>query len=97
MNSNLMNGKMDMQSEDPVCDGLIHDYFRDGVVGFVDGHVCESDPVGDSCPIKDIVNGSRGSPCRPPQPPPLRNPPPPQPPALSKSAKKKLRGADVFE
>jgi len=98
MNDNLLNGKSDMNSEDPVCDGLIHDYFRDGVVGFVDGHVCESDPIGDSCTIHEVITGGRGGRCRP-LPPPLRNPPPPppQPPALSKSAKKKLRGADVFE
>ena len=66
MNSNIMNGKRDGFSEDAVCNGLIHDYFRDGVVGFVDGHVCESDPVGDSCTIKDIVNGGRGDACNPP-------------------------------
>ena len=97
--TDIVNGKRDDHSEDPVCLNLILDYFRDGVVGFVDGHVCESDPIGDSCTIKNIVDGGRGDECNPPQPPPLRNPPPPppQPPALSKSAKKKLRGVDVFE
>jgi len=66
MSSNIVNGKYDAHNEDPVCSGLIHDYFRDGVVGFVDGHVCESDPVGDSCTINDIVNGWRGDRCNPP-------------------------------
>ena len=65
MNTNMMHGKWDGNSEDPVCNGLIRDYFRDGVVGFVDGHVCESDPIGDSCTIKDIVDGGRGDVCRP--------------------------------
>ena len=63
MNTNMVHGKWD-----PVCNGLIRDYFRDGVVGFVDGHVCESDPIGDSCTINDIVDGGRGDVCRPPPP-----------------------------
>ena len=60
--SDIVNGKIEDHNEDPVCDGLIIDYFRDGEVGFVDGHVCESDPVGDSCTINDIVNGHRVTP-----------------------------------
>ena len=68
MHTNIMNGKMDLNSEDPACEKLINDYFRDGEVPFVDGHVCESDPVGDSCTINDIVNGHRGDSCDPPPP-----------------------------
>ena len=66
--SDIVNGKIEDHNEDPVCDGLIIDYFRDGEVGFVDGHVCESDPVGDSCTIHDIITGQRGGDCNPPPP-----------------------------
>ena len=62
MGSNILTGAT---GRDPACFNLIIDYFRDGVVGFVDGHVCESDPVGDSCTIHDIVDGGRGDKCDP--------------------------------
>ena len=68
MGTNVMNGKMDMRSEDPACANLIRIYFEDGEVPFVDGHVCESDPVGDSCTINDIIDGAMGNHCRPPPP-----------------------------
>ena len=65
VNHGLKNA-INTETRDPVCDGLVHDYFRDGEVGFVDGHVCESDPIGDSCSINDIVDGERGDVCHPP-------------------------------
>ena len=68
MSSNIVNGKMDVYSEDPACVLLIYIYFVQGEVPFVDGHVCESDPVGDSCTINDIIDGGRGDHCDPPPP-----------------------------
>lgn len=46
---------------DPVCQGHVQRYFKTGVVDIVDGHVCESDPITDSCTISDALTDGRCS------------------------------------
>ncbi|EJK52397.1 hypothetical protein THAOC_28331 [Thalassiosira oceanica] len=48
------NGKAD-----PACQAYIQRYFKYGEVDFVDGHVCESDSITDSCSITDVMSGER--------------------------------------
>ncbi|EJK49871.1 hypothetical protein THAOC_31214 [Thalassiosira oceanica] len=42
---------------DPVCQGHVQRYFKTGAVDFVDGHVCESEPINDSCTILNVLSG----------------------------------------
>ncbi|EJK57934.1 hypothetical protein THAOC_21982 [Thalassiosira oceanica] len=48
------NGKAD-----PACQAYIQRYFKYGEVDFVDGHVCESDSITDSCSITDVMSNGR--------------------------------------
>ena len=42
---------------DRACYTNIERYLKNGVVDFTDGKVCESQPMGDSCTIDQIVSG----------------------------------------
>ena len=65
INNSTYGWTVDADDTDPVCQSKIERYFSNGVVDFVDGHVCESDPVGESCTVTDIINGFRGGQCSP--------------------------------
>jgi hypothetical protein len=48
--------------QDPACQSHIIKYFQTGIIDFVDGFVCESEPIGDSCNIQHILAGAKCTP-----------------------------------
>lgn len=46
-------------SSDVGCYANILRYFKHGYVDFNDGHVCESDPIGNSCTIENIITNGQ--------------------------------------
>ena len=65
LNSTTGWSMTDPADKDPECQANIRRYFKKGIVDFVDGHVCESDPIYSTCTINDIIDGFQGKQCFP--------------------------------
>lgn len=63
--NSTMGSSADPADKDPECQANIDRYFKKGIVDFVDGHVCESDPIYSTCTINDVTDGWRGKQCAP--------------------------------
>ena len=63
--NSTMGSSADPADKDPECQANIDRYFKKGIVDFVDGQVCESDPIYSVCTINDVTDGWRGKQCAP--------------------------------
>ncbi|KAL7517985.1 hypothetical protein ACHAWX_002853, partial [Stephanocyclus meneghinianus] len=59
VNHGMITAK-EVSTLDPICQLHIAKYFTSVIVGFVDGTICESDPIAQSCTIDQVV---RSIPC----------------------------------